>query len=82
MRRLVKIPYVGLCNIVTGKALITEILQDAVTVNRLTEELHDRLIREDSHVIAYDIGQQVRSSLGPAGGARNAAEQIIEMLNQ
>ena len=80
MSRLVTIPYVGLCNIVTGKALITEILQDAVTVNRLEEELRDRLTRADSQTVADDIGQQVRSSLGPAGGAHTAAEKIIAML--
>lgn len=80
MSRLVKIPYVGLCNIVTGKALITEVIQDAVTVDRLAEELSDRLIRQDSQIIAQDIGQQVRASLGPAGGAGNAAQQIIAML--
>jgi lipid-A-disaccharide synthase len=82
MSRLVKIPYVGLCNIVTGKALITEVLQDAVTVDRLEEELRDRLIRADSQAVADDIGQQVRSSLGPAGGAHTAAEQILAMLDQ
>lgn len=82
MSRLVKIPYVGLCNIITGKKLITEIIQDEVTVDRLEEELHDRLTRDDSQVVAVKIGQEVRSSLGPAGGARNAAEQVLVKLAQ
>lgn len=82
MRRLVKIPYVGLCNIVTGRALITEVLQDDVTVHRLEEELNDRLTRGDSQAVAYDIGQKVLSALGPKGGANNAAQQIIMMLNK
>ena len=80
MRRLVLIPYVGLCNIVTGKALITEILQDDVTVERLEEELRDRLTRPDQQAVAEDIRQQVLSALGPSGGADNAAHQIIAML--
>jgi len=82
MSRLVKIPYVGLCNIVTGKKLITEIIQDEVTVDRLQEELHDRLTRDDSQVVATKVGQEVRSSLGPAGGAHNAAERILAKLAQ
>lgn len=82
MRRLIKIPYVGLCNIVTGRALITEVLQNEVTVQRLEEELNDRLTRVDSEAIAQDIGQKVLSALGPAGGAHNAAQQIIMMLNK
>lgn len=80
MRRLVRIPYVGLCNIVTGKALITEVLQDDVTVERLEEELRDRLTRPDQQAVAEDIRQQVLSALGPSGGADNAAHQIIAML--
>ena len=82
MSRLVKIPYVGLCNIITGKKLITEIIQDEVTVDRLEEEIHDRLMRDDSQVVAAKVGQEVRSSLGPAGGAHNAAEQILVKLDQ
>ena len=82
MSRLVKIPYVGLCNIITGKKLITEIIQDEVTVDRLEEELHDRLTRDDSQVVAAKVGQEVRSSLGPAGGAHNAAERILVKLAQ
>ena len=80
MSRLVKIPYVGLCNIITGKKLITEIIQDEVTVDRLEEEIHDRLTRDDSQVVAAKVGQEVRLSLGPAGGAHNAAEQILVKL--
>tara|TARA_R110002111_G_scaffold177205_3_gene243258 strand:- start:15 stop:1154 length:1140 start_codon:yes stop_codon:yes gene_type:complete len=82
MRRLVRIPYVGLCNIVTGRALITEVLQDAVTVQRLEEELSDRLLRQDSETVAKEIGQKVLSALGPSGGAHNAALQILAMLRK
>jgi lipid-A-disaccharide synthase len=82
LRRLVRIPYVGLCNIVTSKALITEILQDDVTVQRLEEELLDRLTRADQQAVAEDIRQQVSAALGPSGGADNAAEQLLTMLSE
>ena len=82
LRRLVRIPYVGLCNIVTNKALITEILQDDVTVQRLEEELRDRLSRTDQQAVAEDIRQQVLAALGPSGGADNAAEQLLMMLSE
>jgi lipid-A-disaccharide synthase len=82
LRRLVRIPYVGLCNIVTNKALITEILQDDVTVQRLEEELHDRLTRVDQQAVAEDIRQQVLAALGPSGGADNAADQLLAMLSE
>jgi lipid-A-disaccharide synthase len=82
MRRLVRIPHVGLCNIVTGKALVTEVLQDDVTAPRLEEELLDRLTRPDQQAVAEEIRQQVLSALGPSGGADNAAQQIIAMLQE
>ena len=82
LRCLVKIPYVGLCNIVTNKALITEILQDDVTVQRLEEELRDRLSRTDQQAVTEDIRQQVLAALGPSGGADNAAEQLLVMLSE
>jgi len=82
LRCLVKIPYVGLCNIVTNKALITEILQDDVTVQRLEEELLDRLSRTDQQAVTEDIRQQVLAALGPSGGADNAAEQLLVMLSE
>ena len=82
LRRLVRIPYVGLCNIVTNKALITEILQDDVTVQRLEEELRDRLSRTDQQAVTEDIRQQVLAALGPSGGADNAAEQLLMMLSE
>ena len=82
LRCLVKIHYVGLCNIVTNKALITEILQDDVTVQRLEEELRDRLSRTDQQAVTEDIRQQVLAALGPSGGADNAAEQLLVMLSE
>jgi len=80
LRRLVKIPYVGLCNIVTGKGLVTELLQDDVTVEHIEQELLDRLERVDSKQVAEEVRQKVLTALGPSGGAKNAAQQIITML--
>ena len=81
LSRLVKIPYVGLCNIVTGKNLVLELLQDAVTAERLDKELTYLLSDENSKIQAETIRKQVLTALGPSGGAHNAALQIIAMLD-
>ncbi|OUR63978.1 lipid-A-disaccharide synthase [Methylophaga sp. 42_25_T18] len=81
LSRLVKIPYVGLCNIVSGKPLIQELLQDDVTVERLEQEISNLMIRQGSKHQAEKIRQQVLAALGPSGGAHNAAQQIINMLD-
>ncbi|HHA19812.1 MAG TPA: lipid-A-disaccharide synthase, partial [Methylophaga sp.] len=80
--RLVKIPYFGLCNIVTNQNVVLELLQDDVTKERLDKELTQFLTEPDSKIKAEDIRQQVLTALGPAGGAKNAAQQVIKMLNE
>jgi lipid-A-disaccharide synthase len=81
LSRLVKIPYVGLCNIVTGKAVVLELLQNDVTAQRLDEELSALLSGQDSKVKAGQIRKQILAALGPSGGAKNAAHEVISMLD-
>lgn len=81
LKKLVKIPYVGLCNIVTGDVLIQELIQDEVTVERLEQEISNLIIRPDSKARAEKIRQKVLTALGPSGGSKNAAQQILNMLD-
>lgn len=80
LKRLVKIPYVGLCNIVTGQNIITELLQDEVTVENLDKQLTELLTNPQAKNRAEKIRQQVLEALGPAGGADNAAQLIVNVL--
>ncbi|MDX1573299.1 MAG: lipid-A-disaccharide synthase, partial [Methylophaga sp.] len=80
LKRLVKIPYVGLCNIVTDEPLITELLQDEVTEVRLDQLLTDLLTHPQSRQRAEKIQQQVRNALGPAGAADNAAQLVLKLI--
>jgi len=81
-RRLVSIPYFGLCNIVTGKPVVLELLQNDVTAERLETELTTLMAGSESKKEAEQVRQQVLSALGPKGGAENAAELIISMLEK
>lgn len=81
LNRLVKIPYVGLCNIVTGDNIVTELLQDAVTVENLDRELTLLLTQPEAQSRAQMIRQQVLAALGPSGGADNAADVVLTMLD-
>lgn len=82
LSRLVKIPYVGLCNIVTGENVILELLQNEVTAERLAEELIMLLTSNNSNEKAETIRQQVLADLGPSGGAQNAAELVVSLLDK
>ncbi|NQY51347.1 MAG: lipid-A-disaccharide synthase [Piscirickettsiaceae bacterium] len=82
LKRLVNIPYIGLCNIISCKSLVLELLQHDVTSNRLHWEISNLMIPSRSDVKAKKIKQKVLTALGPSGGANHAAHQIIEMLKK
>jgi lipid-A-disaccharide synthase len=78
--RLVEIPYIGLPNVLAGREIIREFLQDAADPGAIAAELRrlleDPAAREDQqHAQAAVI-----ASLGPRGAARRAAEAIAAAL--
>jgi lipid-A-disaccharide synthase len=81
LRRLIKIPYVGLCNIVTGKPVVLELLQDDVTAERLETELTTLLTDQNSKMKAEKIRKQILMALGPSGGAHNVAQEVLNMFD-
>jgi lipid-A-disaccharide synthase len=81
LKRLVRVPYVGLCNIVTKQNIVKEVLQDDVTAERLDQELSQLLMSDTAKLKASEIQQQVLEALGPAGAAENTANLLIELLN-
>ena len=82
LKSLVRIPYIGLCNIVTGKPVVMELLQDEVTAERLDKELVSLLTEADSKANAENLRKQVLFALGPNGGADNIAQLVITILNK
>jgi lipid-A-disaccharide synthase len=82
LKHLVRVPYVGLCNIVTEKVLITELIQDEVTADNLDKKLTQLLTDPQTKARAEYIRQEVLHALGPAGGAENAARAVIAMLDK
>ncbi|PHS27485.1 MAG: lipid-A-disaccharide synthase [Methylophaga sp.] len=82
LSRFVKIPYVGLCNIVTGENVVLELLQNEVTAERFEKELMSLLTLVDSKPQAERIRQQVLADLGPSGGAHNMADLVVSLLKE
>lgn len=80
LKHLVKIPYVGLCSIVTKQPVIKELLQDNVTAVRLEQQLLDLLTHPQRLQHAEQIRQQVKEALGPSGGAENAAKLVLSLI--
>lgn len=79
-RLLVKIPYIGLPNIILGKPAIKELIQHEANAERLAEEitkiLKDKPYRESMRQDLHRVKQQ----LGEGGGSKNMALLALEML--
>lgn len=79
-RMLVKIPFIGLPNIVAGRSVVKELIQERVTAENLADEIM-RLLDDPQYRTACIEGlRQVRSELGSGGGSTAMAELAMAML--
>ncbi|HXD23771.1 MAG TPA: lipid-A-disaccharide synthase [Gemmatimonadaceae bacterium] len=80
-RRIVKIPHIGLLNIVAGREVAREFVQDAfepIAVADTLEPLFDKQSRARAEMIAA-LGE-VRAKLGEPGAAARVARMASEMV--
>lgn len=78
-RRLIDIEHVGLVNIVGGRRIVREFLQDDAEPRALCDEL-ERLIDDPDYRAAVQNGLgEVRERLGEAGCSQRVAEMISAM---
>ena len=79
-RCLIKIPYIGLVNIVAGKKIVPERIQFDATPEKIAEELG--MIFENParmNQIKSDL-TSVKVNLGPSGASRKTAEEILKII--
>lgn len=76
-RWLINVKWIGLVNLVAGRSVVPELIQDEATAERLSQEvLH--LLRDSSAYNEMQVAlRQVRQSLGEPGASRRAAEVAL-----
>lgn len=80
-RWLVNTPFIGLPNIVAGKSIIKEFIQQEATAENLAAEIK-RLLTDE--IYANEMREnlrQVKVRLGQGGGSKNMAELALAMLS-
>ncbi len=81
-KQLVKIPFIGLPNIIAGRAIVKELIQHAANAENMALEI-ERLLDDQNYRADCLKGlQQVKQRLGEGGGSKNMAELALEMLEK
>ncbi|UCF78148.1 MAG: lipid-A-disaccharide synthase [Candidatus Eiseniibacteriota bacterium] len=79
-RRLVAIDTIGLVNIVAGKKIVSEYLQNDIDPSRISEELGELVFDEEKRRELIASLALVESSLGRPGASQRAAALALSML--
>jgi lipid-A-disaccharide synthase len=76
-RWLITVKWIGLVNLVAGRSIVPELIQDEATDERLCQEVL-RLLRDPSAYNGMKEGlRQVRQSLGEPGASHRAAQVVL-----
>ena len=76
----VKIPYIGLVNVVAGKKVVPEYIQFDATPEKIAAELKNIFTNEVKIAEIKSDLSRVKSSLGSPGASRRAAEIILQTV--
>ena len=80
-RKLVRVPHFSLVNIVAGKQVVPELIQNQVNGERIAEEVR-KMIAPGAYERLITELARVRELLGGPGASRRAAAEIREMVKR
>jgi len=81
-RMIIRVRHIGLVNIVAGKTVVPELIQDDVTPAKIAEAIGDVLADPELYRKVRDDLRQVRVQLGEGGASHRAASVVLELLGK
>jgi len=81
-KMFVKIPYIGLVNVVAGKKIVEEFIQDDATAENIAAGIEKIFTSPETYAVMTNELAQVKSSLGASGASRRAAQVVVEELSR
>jgi lipid-A-disaccharide synthase len=79
-RPLINVPFVGMPNLIAGRKIAPELLQDDLNAERLSKEIVAFLNNPERLAQARRDLAEVRNKLGEANASERAAQQILALL--
>ena len=80
LRPLISVDHYGLVNLVAGKRIVKELVQQDLTVAKLSKELFHLLDPAVGKRITEEL-KRVRQSLGEGGASKRAAEAVLRLIS-
>jgi lipid-A-disaccharide synthase len=79
-RRLVSVPFIGMPNLIAGRSVVPELIQENATADRMVAEV-ERFLDDPAHAaMTRQALAAIRPALGGGGAAERAAAIAAEML--
>ncbi len=79
-RALIRVPYIGMVNLVAGRRVVPELIQFHATPERIANEARRLLLSAEQRLRMRQDLQQVRDLLGPPGAMGRTVDAILECL--
>ncbi|MDE2179226.1 MAG: lipid-A-disaccharide synthase [candidate division NC10 bacterium] len=79
-RLLIRVPYVGIVNLVAGRRVAPELIQFHATPERITDEARRLLLSAEQRLRMRQELQQTCDRLGPPGAISRTVDAILECL--
>jgi len=79
-RLLIKVRHIGLVNIIAGKEIVPELVQENCTSKRIAETVMSILDEPDRVLEIRNELKKIRDKLGMTGASRKAATLALEMM--
>jgi lipid-A-disaccharide synthase len=80
VRRMIRTPFIGMVNLIAGRRVVPELIQDAFTPEAVEAEVRKLLESESARAEAKAGLAEVRAKLGPGGAIERAAGVFAAML--
>ncbi len=81
-RKLVKVKYISLVNLIMNKAVVRELIQDEMNLQNLKQELHKLLHDEKYREMILQDYEELRIKLGKEGASENTAKGLLKTLGK